>query len=116
MIKHGKKWGTTFLVFKNEFIKICFIDIKKGGYSSKHSHKVWTNHFSVISGRLKIYQWTDEGFQDETTLNPGESTFIPEGIKHKFEALTNVQCIEVYTPPKVSDEDIDRDDTGGLIK
>lgn len=115
-MKQGKKWGVTFKIFKNEFTRVNYISIKLGGFSSKHSHKVWTNHFFVISGILRIYQWTKEGFQDETFLNPGESTFIAEGVKHKFEAITDVQCIEVYVPPKVSDEDIDREDSGGLIK
>ena len=113
-MKQGKKWGETLEVFKSEFIKVHYISIKKDGYSSKHKHKIRINHFFVISGELIIYQWTKEGFIDETKLITGESTFIPEGVEHRFHAKTDVRCIEVYSPSEISDVDIDRDGVGGM--
>lgn len=112
-MKQGKIWGETDGIFDNGIMKVHYIDIKKGGYSSEHNHKYWTNKLYVISGELEIFIWTEEGFCDKTILKEGQSTTIPFKVFHKFNALTDVQCIEIYEV-SFSGEDIERRTQGGI--
>lgn len=67
----------------------------------------------MISGELEISVWTEEGFCDKTILKEGQSTIVPAGVFHKFRALTDVRCIEIYDV-KFYDEDIERRTLGGI--
>lgn len=112
-MKQGKVWGTTELVHKNSQGSFHLLHINKGGFCSEHRHAMKTNKFYVISGRLKISQWTEEDIEDKTILTEGQTTIIPIGIWHKFEGLTNVVCIEVYDFRFIC-EDIERRSVGGI--
>lgn len=114
-MKQGKIWGETEKVFDVGIFSVHFLNIIKGGYCSEHRHLQKSNKFYVISGRLEISIWTDEGIIDKTVLAKGQSTIIPINVFHKFEALTDVQCIEIYEVI-FCDEDIERRITGGLVR
>jgi len=114
-MKKGKIWGTTELLFCNKTVAIHFLNIKKGGYCSKHMHNCKSNIFYVISGNLKLTVWTHEGVKDETVLWQGEQTEIQPGVLHQFKALTDVMCLEMYEV-KFHDEDIERESIGGMDK
>lgn len=108
-----KVWGVTYHLFENPNTEVHYIQVKKGGYSSRHHHVTKYNKFFVISGRLKITIF--QGGISETILNEGESIDIPLSIDHKFEALENTQAIEVYWGDQIKKEDIIRKDEGGLL-
>jgi len=112
-MKQGKVWGTTETVFKNGFIEVHFLEIKKGGFCSEHIHKHKTNRFYVISGKLKIYVWNEDHIRDEVILRDGQSTIIPPGVYHKFEGMEKTTCIEIYEV-KFYDADIERRTIGGI--
>lgn len=112
-MKQGKIWGETEKIFNNGIISVHHLKIKKGGFSSAHSHKFKSNIFFIISGNLKLTIWHDSGTQDSTVIWPGESSEILPGICHKFEALTDVECLEIYET-KLRGEDIERKTEGGL--
>lgn len=112
-MKQGKIWGETEKVFSNGIISVHFLSIKKGGYCSEHFHRQKTNKFYVIKGDLEISLWQEGKICDKTILRDGQSTIIPFGVWHKFKALTNVECIEVYEV-KFNGEDIKRRNQGGL--
>lgn len=112
-MKQGKIWGIDDGIFDNGMVKVHYIDIKKGGFSSEHDHKYWSNKFYVISGELEISLWTEEGFCDKTILKEGQSTNVPSGVFHKFYALTDVRCIEIYEI-RFHGEDINRKTKGGI--
>jgi len=115
MAKTGKIWGETENIFSNGIVSIHFLNIKKGGYCSEHFHRQKTNRFHVISGELEISVWQDRNTCDKTILRAGQSTTIPFDMWHKFKALTDVECIEVYEV-KFGGEDIERRTQGGLIR
>ena len=114
-MKTGKIWGDTDNIFSNGIVSIHFLNIKKGGYCSEHYHKQKTNRFHVISGELEISVWQDKNTCDKTILRAGQSTTIPFDMWHKFMALTDVECIEIYEV-KFGGEDIERRTQGGLIR
>lgn len=112
-MKQGKIWGETEEIFSNGIISIHHLKIKKGGFSSEHRHRFKSNLFFVLSGNLKLTIWTPEGKDDDTVIWQGESSEIPPGVYHKFTALTDVECLEIYET-KLRGEDIERRIEGGI--
>jgi mannose-6-phosphate isomerase-like protein (cupin superfamily) len=110
----GKVWGETTQFFQTDTVEAHFLKIKKGGFCSEHKHDHKSNLFFVISGKLMITIWRD-GSEDLTVLGPGQASAVAPGFYHKFEALEDCKCIEIYRvflqPP-----DIDRRTVGGMKK
>jgi len=69
--------------------------------------------FYVISGRLKITIWRDKHMKDVTILKEGQTSAIPPGFWHCFEALEDSEVIEIYQV-LLHDPDIERRTQGGL--
>lgn len=112
-MKQGKVWGDTEELFNNGIISIHHLKIKKGGFCSEHSHRFKSNIFFVLSGNLKLSIWTSVDNEDDTVIWQGESSEVPPGVYHKFTALTDVECLEIYEV-KLKGEDIERRTEGGL--
>jgi len=113
MSKAGKIWGETEEIFNNGAASIHYLKIKKGGFCSEHYHQKKFNKFFIAKGNLLIKVWKGDGFIDETVLWEGESTVVDPGVYHQFIAQTDVECIEIYYLPPLS-EDIFRRTTGGM--
>ena len=111
-MKQGKAWGTTEEIFNNGIVSVHHLSIKKGGYSSKHWHQFKANIFHVISGELKIEIWQTRKKLDVTVLDVGEKCYIPPHLVHRFIALSDVECYEIYEV-KLRGEDIERETVGG---
>lgn len=114
-MRQGKIWGETEQVFSNGIISVHYISIRKGGYCSEHFHGQKINKFYVIKGTLEISVWQEGDICDKTILRDGQSTTIPFGVWHKFRALTDVECIEIYEV-KFNGKDIKRRKIGGVAK
>ena len=111
-MKQGKIWGTTQELFNNGIVSINHLKIKQGGYCSEHCHLRKSNLFFVISGKLSIMIWQGKK-KDETIIRPGESTAVGQGMFHKFRAMTEVECLEIYET-RLKGEDIVRRTKGGI--
>ena len=109
----GKTWGQTETILQNSFVEFHRIDIKKNGYCSLHKHEFKHNMFYVISGELEIEVYkNDYDLVDTTLLCAGEMTICKPNEYHRFKALTDVLCFELYYPEPLS-KDILRKDVGG---
>ena len=124
MVKWGKVWGETTMLFWNQMASAHVLRIKRGGYSSVHRHARKHNYFYVVSGRLEIRVWPmadpvignrigKNDLFDSTTLTAGDETTIPSGVWHQFRAIENTTAIEIYDIIG-GDPDIERLDHGGL--
>lgn len=111
-MRQGKIWGETTEFFRNVLVSAHHLSIKKGGYCSEHSHVHKYNLFYVISGLLKITIWRGDD-KDVTVIKSGQSTAVSPGFVHKFEALEDTVCIEVYQV-FLEDPDIERKTVGGI--
>lgn len=109
--RNGKVWGTTQCLFSGENSEFHIIEAKKGGYCSKHKHLHKYNRFFVLSGKLEITCWNST--EDKTILGPNEYTDVPPGVSHRFKALEDTICFEVYWTEKIT-TDIVREDNGGM--
>lgn len=111
-----KTWGRTMCVFQTINVEAHYLDIKAGGYCSKHRHpKGKTNLFHVISGKLLVRVWDDDGVKilDSTVLTAGQITTVGPQLWHQFEALEDTQCYEIYQII-IDPDDIERISEGGL--
>lgn len=113
MVKEGKVWGTTQLITATAQFEWHRIEIKAGGYCSKHRHATKWNGFYLEYGKLLIRVWKSEGIIDTTILLPGQYTAVSPGAYHQFEAVEDCIAFEQYWAEYARD-DIDRENTGGM--
>lgn len=115
-----KVWGRTRLIMRGQNFEIHELQVKPGGYCSRHRHKK-RNLFHVMSGVLTIEIF---GNGDKPTDIPtwsgnhigDDQCEIAAGDWHRFKAAADgegAECIEVYWTLLLSD-DIERADVGGL--
>lgn len=71
---------------------------EKGYILPSHYHEYSNISIYVISGKIKISGKTFDGFK---ILSDGDFFYIPNGIYHQLEAMTDVRFIEVTMPPIV---------------
>ena len=115
-----KNWGYKYIVHDSPSCQIHLCGIKKGGYSSWHYHNHRFNRFIVLEGKLQIIikPKCDVDLLRKSVYLIGDKQDtrkfdIKPGVVHKFQALTNVQLLEVYYTV-CSDKDIIRQDKGGV--
>jgi mannose-6-phosphate isomerase-like protein (cupin superfamily) len=109
----GKIWGKTQDIFKNSNFEIHRIEATKGGFCSMHEHKHKYNAFFIEKGKLKIVvSETDYDLVDETIISTGELSIVKPGVYHRFEALEDTICYEIYWVA-LDPGDIERKDVGG---
>ncbi len=110
--KSGKVWGETRAIVVNPFCELHHININKGGTCSKHLHRYKTNGFYVLSGTLIIRTWQkDYDLVDVTELKAGEYYEAQPNLFHQFEAVTDVEALEIYFPTPIG-HDIVRESVG----
>ncbi len=107
----AKVWGFTTELFTNNTTSVHILDIKAGGYCSEHKHTQKDNIFHIVEGELEVTSWIGcECYID--VFKASEECIIPIGVWHKFHALTDVKCIEIYDY-KYDGVDIERRTVGG---
>ena len=90
----GKVWGETRSLFCKNNVEIHRIEVKAGGFCSKHKHEHKHNAFYVESGCLRITAWkNDYDLVDETTVRAGQLTTCPPKEYHSFHALEDTHII-----------------------
>lgn len=117
MDKQGKVWGETIKVAGEKHWSVHVLHISKGGFCSEHKHSAKINVFYVISGQLAVTIQQGgrliDPMEDVTTLNAGDRMTVPIEKYHRFTALKDTVCLEIYEGVCV-DADIDRHDQGGI--
>ncbi len=114
-----KDWGRVAHVLISEQCIVSHLEVEAGGYCSTHRHRYRTNLFFVITGKIQVDTF---GTNPEChIIERGESAFVEAGTFHRFEVIESGTVIEVYGPgegldPKVSIDDIDRLNQGGMKK
>lgn len=114
-MRQGKNWGYITEFFRNAMVSAHHLEIKKGGHCSEHRHEHKYNVFYVTAGKLEITIWRDAKTLDVTVLGPGQTSAVPPGFYHKFKALEDTNCIEIYQVLLI-DPDIERRTQGGIRK
>lgn len=111
--KQGKVWGNTQSIFNKNNVEIHRIEIKKGGYCSKHKHNYKYNAFIVLSGVIEVDIWkNDYDLVDKTIVQKGEMTTVKPQEFHKFKCIKEAVVLEIYWV-ELKEDDIERENVGG---
>jgi len=114
-----KVWGTTHPLVVLTIKEVHRLNIKAGGYCSEHYHNGKHNSFFVVSGTLEITEWsTLTGEEIITVLEAGQAHVVPAMVWHKFRAITDCVCHELYyndDNSPIDPDDIVRRTEGGVL-
>ena len=102
-----RPWGSYVLLEKgkNYWIKRLILNPKEKISLQRHMHR--SEHWIIVRGMAKVTVDDKEYF-----LRPGESTFVPSGIKHRLENPGKIpaEIIEVAIGEYLEEDDIERFD------
>lgn len=107
--RHHRKvyrpWGHYDSVHGGEHFQVKHITVLPGRQLSLQSHRRRAEHWVVIRGTARV---TRGG--ETFTLSENESTYIPQGTKHRLEnpAETPLELIEVQSGDYLGEDDITR--------
>jgi mannose-1-phosphate guanylyltransferase len=106
-LKVHRPWGTYTVLETGPRFKIKRIEVKSGAQLSLQMHHHRSEHWVVVAGRAKVVNG-----EDEFTLLPDQSTYIPAGRKHRLENpdTSPLVLIEVQTGGYLGEDDIVRFD------
>ena len=111
-----KVWGNTRCLVRGHGFEVHYLQIKAGGYCSRHKHRSKWNQFFVISGFLRVRFFYQDGTEyHRYTLSAGGILCVPPGMLHRFEAVEPTEAIESYWTNPVDPNDIERLDEGGFV-
>ena len=100
-----RPWGSYETIDLGERHQVKHIMVKPGGRLSLQSHKFRAEHWVVVEGTARV-TCDDKVFM----LEPNQSTYIPQGAKHRLENLgaEPVHLIEVQSGSYLGEDDIVR--------
>lgn len=100
-----RPWGKYEVLFDGPAFKVKKFVVYPGAKLSLQSHKYRSEHWVVVRGSARITR-NDE----QIILKEGESTFVPQGVIHRFENPTdkNAEFVEVQLGSYLGEDDIVR--------
>lgn len=103
--KAYRPWGWYQLIDSGNNFQAKQLMIKPGSILSLQSHKHRAEHWVVVSGTARVTKG-DDTFDLETN----QSTYIPQGIKHRLEnaGTEPLRIIEVQSGDYLGEDDIER--------
>ena len=109
----SKIWGTTQCMYVCEKSETHYLKINAGSFCSRHKHLMKWNRFCLLHGKLKVIIYRPNS-EDTTILEAGQFTDVPPGDFHRFEAIEDSECLEIYWVDDLDMFDIERSDSGGI--
>jgi mannose-1-phosphate guanylyltransferase/mannose-6-phosphate isomerase len=100
-----RPWGWYDSIESGENFQVKRLYINPKSKLSLQQHQYRAEHWVVVSGRANVING-----KEVLTLNKGESTYIPLGVKHSLENKTKypLEIIEVQSGTYLSENDIIR--------
>ncbi|MFQ5696866.1 MAG: cupin domain-containing protein [Myxococcota bacterium] len=96
--KVPKPWGHEHIWAETDRYAGKLLSIRRGARLSLQFHRTKDESIYVLTGRLRLRLENDAGEIESHDLGPGESRRIAPGRRHRFEALSDTELIEVSTP------------------
>ena len=94
----AKPWGHELIWARTDRYVGKLIVIEAGRRLSLQLHRRKDESIFVVRGRLRLYLEDDDGVIQTIELSPGGHRRVPTGRRHRFEAIEQVELIEVSTP------------------
>jgi mannose-6-phosphate isomerase-like protein (cupin superfamily) len=93
-----KPWGHELIWAHTDRYVGKTLVIRTGQRLSLQYHRRKDESILVVRGRLRLVLEDDAGELRARELGPGEAARIPVGRRHRFEAVDDVELVEVSTP------------------
>jgi mannose-6-phosphate isomerase len=93
-----KPWGSELIWALTDRYCGKVITIETGKRLSLQYHEQKVESILVINGRLRLHLEDDAGAMTQRELGAGDTSHIPVGRRHRFEAIERVELVEVSTP------------------
>jgi len=105
-------WGTYTILQEGVGFKLKCVEVKPGARLSLQSHKYRSEHWVVVTGKALVMNG-----EEQTELQPNQSTYIPLGNKHRLEnpGAEKLIIIEVQCGSYLCEDDITRYEDNFLI-
>ena len=96
--KIEKPWGYELVWARTERYAGKILHVRRGEALSFQYHRVKEETIRVLAGRLRLETETVDGTRERRELGPGDTLHIPPGLRHRMEAVDDVDVVEVSTP------------------
>ena len=93
-----KPWGSELIWALTDRYCGKVITIEGGKRLSLQYHVEKVESILVLSGRLLLHLEDEAGTMTRRELGPGQTSHVPVGRRHRFEAIERVELVEVSTP------------------
>jgi mannose-1-phosphate guanylyltransferase/mannose-6-phosphate isomerase len=113
-LNERRPWGSFAVLLEGPRYKIKEIVVKPGARLSLQMHHHRSEHWVVIEGVATVTRG-----DEVATLKENESTFIPQGVRHRLEnpGTAPLRIIEVQSGGYVGEDDIVRfEDSYGRVR
>ena len=93
-----KPWGHELVWAETDRYagKVLVIDAGRRLSLQYHEHKL--ESILVVSGRLRLHLEGDDGVVRTIDMGPGDSSLVPVGRRHRYEAVDRAELFEVSGP------------------
>ena len=100
-----RPWGWYDSIESGQYFQVKRLHVKPGSKLSLQMHHKRAEHWVVVSGKATVTNG-----EQTFSLNRGESTYIPLGVRHALENKTNkpLEIIEVQSGSYLGEDDIVR--------
>jgi mannose-6-phosphate isomerase len=92
-----KPWGNELIWAWTHRYVGKVLTIEAGRRLSLQYHERKDEWILVLDGRLRLTLESDDGTIETTELEPGQSTHVPTGRTHRYEAIERCRLVEVST-------------------
>jgi len=93
-----KPWGYELIWAHTDRYVGKILKINAGNALSYQFHRVKDETIYVLSGTLRLHHSQDDGPASAIELGPGSVFHIRPGLRHRFEAVGDVELLEASTP------------------
>lgn len=93
-----KPWGNELIWALTDRYCAKVITIETGRRLSLQYHEQKDEAILVTRGRLRLHLEGDDGTMNIRELGPGDSAHVAVGRRHRYEAIEEVELVEVSTP------------------
>lgn len=105
-----KGWGREDWIHNDELYCGKKLVLLQGKHCSLHFHKIKTETFYIIKGKVQIELYYPDGSQELRIMEPGDHALLVPGVVHRFTGLEDSEIIEFST--QHFDEDSHRIEKG----
>lgn len=102
--QHGRvtcerPWGRWTRLYFDGVLEVRKLEVKRGGYCTKHFHRTKMNVFVVVEGALRIFEWPTSYHVRDTELVSSNATLtVPPYVPHRFYGASDAVAYELALP------------------